>query len=340
MFMFLKLKIASGSKRIGAMICALAALMFSAVYFSEPASANNTAWYISPSDPFLQNWSLTNLITVDDNWDNVLAVNGYRGDDLTTATGTDPQTILADGAGTPLDVIANQSNPNTLATGGVAEFDGIANPTIALQGSGTADAPHIVILLNKESCPDTKFISISYKVRDIDGSADNAVQQVALQYRVGDVGNYINLPDAFVVDATEPNAATKVTNVVGNLPHLPVGMDRVFLRIITANAVGNDEWVGIDDITIGCFAPTAAGVPVSGRILNGKNNGVGRAIVSITDEFGVTKTARTNSFGYYRFEDVPVGRFYTVNVTGKGIVFTPKLISVDNSIENLDFYVD
>ena len=38
------------------------------------------------------------------------------------------------------DVNANQTNPNTFTTGGVTEFH-IANPTIALAGSGTAKAP-------------------------------------------------------------------------------------------------------------------------------------------------------------------------------------------------------
>ncbi|HEV7502680.1 MAG TPA: hypothetical protein VGQ33_21835, partial [Vicinamibacteria bacterium] len=89
--------------------------------------------------PFSQNWSNTGLITVDNNWGAVPGIIGYRGDDLTTATGTDPRTILVEGTGTPVNVIANQGNPNTLATGGVAEFDTIANPTIALNGSGTAD---------------------------------------------------------------------------------------------------------------------------------------------------------------------------------------------------------
>src|ERR1700754_1086730 len=74
--------------------------------------------------PFSQNWSASGLITTDDNWAGVPGIIGFRGDDLTTVTATDPQTILADGAGTPVDVIANQTNPNTQATGGVAEFDG------------------------------------------------------------------------------------------------------------------------------------------------------------------------------------------------------------------------
>ena len=68
--------------------------------------------------PFGQDWTDTGLISVDDDWSGVPGVTGYRGDDLTTATGTDPQTITADGSGTPVDVIANQTSPNTLATGG------------------------------------------------------------------------------------------------------------------------------------------------------------------------------------------------------------------------------
>ena len=35
---------------------------------------------------------------------------------------------------------------SNLTNGGVAEFE-IANPTIALQGSGTADAPNIILYL-------------------------------------------------------------------------------------------------------------------------------------------------------------------------------------------------
>ena len=79
-------------------------------------------------------------------------------------------------------MIANQTNPNTFTNGGVAEFDGIPNPVVALQGSGTADAPHLVLALDTTGLAN---VSVAYNLRDIDGSADNAVQPVALQYRVG-----------------------------------------------------------------------------------------------------------------------------------------------------------
>lgn len=197
--------------------------------------------------PFLQNWSDTNLLTTENDWSNVPGIIGFRGDDLTTAIGVDPQTILADGAGTPVNVLVNRTAPNTLTNGGIAEFE-IADPVVALQGSGTADAPHLVIRLNTTG---ETSIRVRYNVRDIDGSADNAVQQVALHYRVGGTGDYINVPEAFIADATTgPNEATLVTPVDVVLPPAADNQPLLELRIMTANAPGNDEWVGIDDIQI------------------------------------------------------------------------------------------
>ncbi len=320
--------------RLGVTTASLAILF---VGFSDSALANTIRWYISPSDPYVQTWSNTTAINADNDWSNFIAINGYRGDGLVTTPGVDPQTVLADGETTPINVIANQSNPNTLIPGGVAEFDGITNPTIALKGSDIASAPHLVIQLQKESCPDNKFISISYKLRDLDSTATNAVSPVALQYRVGTSGNYINVPSGYVADATNANSATKVTTVVTTLPHIPVSNVYVYIRILMTNAVGNDEWVGVDDINVACFTPTAASVNVSGRVMNEKS-GVSRATVLLTDELGNTMSVQTNSFGIYKFENLPAGRFYLVNVYAKRYFFEPRLLSLTDSIENYDIY--
>ena len=197
--------------------------------------------------PFGQNWNNTNLITTNGDWTNVPGIIGYRGDDLTGSTGTDPQTILADGATTPVDITANQINPDTITSGGIYEFE-IADPTVAFQGSGTADAPHIVLNLNTTG---SNNVTVYYNLRDIDGSADNAAQSVALQYRVGNSGDYTNVPAGFVADATTgPNEATKVTSVAAVLPANADNQPLVQVRVITANAVGSDEFVGIDDISV------------------------------------------------------------------------------------------
>ncbi len=193
-----------------------------------------------------QDWSNTNMITVDDNWTGVQNITGYRGDNLTSSSGTDPQTILGDGTNTPIDVNANQTDPAIFISGGVTEFE-IENPVVALNGSGTADAPFLLITLNTTGY---SALNLSYSVRDIDGSTDNAIQQVALQYRVGTSGNFINLPAGYISDATVSGTDTFVTKINVVLPDEVNNQPTVQLRIITSNAVGNDEAIGIDDIII------------------------------------------------------------------------------------------
>ncbi len=191
---------------------------------------------------FYQNWNNASLITADDNWSGVLSVTGYLGDD-TFVEGVDPQTVVTPYA--TVDVIANQSSA-TITTGGVAEFDGLADGVIALQGDGTADAPNLVVSINTIGRTN---ISISYNLRDLDGTTDNAVQPVALQYRIGNAGNFVNVPAGFVADATTgPSLATNVTPVKVTLPSAVDNLSLVQFRVITTNAVGNDEWVGVDNI--------------------------------------------------------------------------------------------
>jgi len=197
--------------------------------------------------PFSQNWANTGLITVNDNWSGVPGVEGYLGQNITTGTGVDPQTLLGvSGVANDLDVIANQTS-TSISNGGVAEFE-ITNPAVALQGSGTADAPYVVLYLNTTGATG---IAVSYNLRDLDGTTDNAVQPVALQYRVGGSGNFTNVPSGFVADATGgPSQATLTTAVCAVLPAAADNQAEVQVRVITSNAVGNDEWVGIDDIVV------------------------------------------------------------------------------------------
>ncbi|HYU40838.1 MAG TPA: DNA/RNA non-specific endonuclease [Vicinamibacteria bacterium] len=195
--------------------------------------------------PFSQDWTNTGLITTDDNWSGVPGVVGFRGDGLAGTTGVNPQSIVVES--TVVDVNANQLNPNTFTTGGVSEFH-IANPVVALQGSGTARAPYLQFHINTTGMT---AIHVAYSLRDIDGSTDNAVQPVALQFRVGASGNFTNVPEGFVADAsTGPSLATAVTPVSVTLPTTAENQPLVQIRVITTDAVGSDEWIGIDDIAI------------------------------------------------------------------------------------------
>src|SRR5215468_2283987 len=151
------------------------------------------------SGSFIQDWSNPSLITTNDTWTGVPSIEGYLGQDITTATGTDPRTLTGDSSvANDLDVIANQNN-TAITNGGVAEFDGIANPTVALQGSGTADAPYLILYLDATGREDVR---VQFNARDIDGTTDNAIQQVNVQYRIGDTGDWTNVPGGYIADAT------------------------------------------------------------------------------------------------------------------------------------------
>ena len=252
------MKIIKRELKTTALILAVILTIGAGYLASFKVEANNTA----QTPPFTQNWSTTTLITVDDDWSGVPGIVGFRGDDLNTTIGVDLQTVLGDGSMTPVDVNANRSDPDVFASGGLVEFDGIANPVVAFQGSATADIPHLVIYLNTTGFTN---IQVAYNARDIDGAAVDAAQQVNTQYRVGGTGDYANVPGGYIADASAPGA-TLVTPVSVTLPANANNQSLVEVRIMTGNTFGSDEFIGIDDINItgtggGTPTPTPAGTP-------------------------------------------------------------------------------
>jgi cysteine-rich repeat protein len=238
-------------------------IVVSIALFASPSLADTTP----QSLPFTQNWTNVGLITADDMWSGVPGIEGHLGRDITMVLAADPQTLVTESTvANDVDVIANQTMPNTQTNGGVAEFE-LADPTIALQGSGGADAAHILITVNTTG---VAFVRVAYSLRDIDGSTDNAIQPVALQYRVGTTGSFTNVAAGFVADAsTGPSLATLVTAVSALLPAQAGNQPVVQIRIITSNAQSLDEWIGVDNIAITSAAtnPSATGVAMPASAL-------------------------------------------------------------------------
>jgi hypothetical protein len=198
--------------------------------------------------PFSQNWSNAGLITANDDWSGVPGITGYLGnyDTVAAPTNVDPRTLLTPFVTNDIDVIANQTMVS-LTNGGVAEFDGIADPVVALNGSGTADAPHIIVYLNTTG---VSGINFACNIRDIDDTIDSSAQQVDVQYRVGGTGNYISVAGGYIADATSGPSTTMTTPLNLALPAAVDNQAMVEIRIMTTNAGGNDEWVGVDDINV------------------------------------------------------------------------------------------
>ena len=223
---------------------ALAAGLAGLLLMALPAQAGTAPATL----PFAQGWVDTGLISADDDWSGVIGIVGYRGDGLAGEPGSDPRGVSADGSGTPADVTANLTDPRAVGlAAGVAEFE-LADPVVAIQGSATASAPHLVLSLDTSG---RVGVSVRMLLRDIDASAHDAVEPVALQYRVGSSGPFAGVPGGYVADATSgPSEATRVSRLSVNLPAAADDQPVVQVRVLTTNAVGQDEWVGIDDIEV------------------------------------------------------------------------------------------
>lgn len=85
------------------------------------------------------------------------------------------------------------------------------------------------------------------------------------------------------------------------------------------------------------LAPTASNATVSGRVLNSNGRAIARAQVRYSDANGSVKTATTNQFGYFAFEEVEAGQTYVFQATAKGYTFAPQVISVNDDLTSLTF---
>lgn len=115
---------------------------------------------------------------------------------------------------------------------------------------------------------------------------------------------------------------------------IPATIDDTANTITTDNSITN-----FSDWTAFRLAPTAAAVDVGGRVLTEKGRGISRAVLSITDQSGNTRTTITNPFGYYRFIGIQVGQLYTISVAHKSYQFAEptRVIMINEAISNLDF---
>ena len=88
------------------------------------------------------------------------------------------------------------------------------------------------------------------------------------------------------------------------------------------------------------LAPTAASVYVSGRIRTAEGGGITNVRVILTDAMtSETFAALSSSLGYYRFEEIAVGRTYILSVSSKRYTFDPatRLLIIVDELTDEDF---
>ncbi len=85
----------------------------------------------------------------------------------------------------------------------------------------------------------------------------------------------------------------------------------------------------------------ASNVSVSGRVTRQGGQGIGGVYVFLIDTGGNIRTALTNPFGYYAFDNVATGQTYTIGATSKRYSFPPpSMVTVNDHISNLDIVAE
>jgi hypothetical protein len=90
------------------------------------------------------------------------------------------------------------------------------------------------------------------------------------------------------------------------------------------------------------FGPTAANAAISGRIVTANGSGIRNVIIQMTSGTGETKYAYSSSFGYYKFNDLPVGQTYVLSVLAKKYSFAnpTRVINLNEDLSGEDFVAD
>ncbi len=185
-----------------------------------------------------------------------------------------------------------------------------------------------------------------------DSSGDSTNTGIPIFYQPTDIRDVNPMLGALTID----NGGTTPTHaLLPGSPAIDKGLNALAVDPSSGNALvfdqrgvnfprirdGNGDGTAIVDI--GAFEfllrPTAAAVSVAGRVRNAFGRGINRALVTMTDSRGVTRTAYTNSFGYYSFADVEVGQTVIFDVRSKRYNFTQptQVISLDGNSSRVNF---
>lgn len=154
---------------------------------------------------------------------------------------------------------------------------------------------------------------------------------------VGDFSTLLLSINPALITGVYPTTYTQYSVTISGVPTPTNG--RIAFRYFVTN--GGPSGANSDNITVDTFqyiaAPTAANASISGQVLSPSGRGVSRAMVQMIDQNGNVRTANTNNFGFYRFEDVQVGANYIFNVFAKQYFFDSQIVNVVDNVQDLNF---
>ena len=182
-----------------------------------------------------------------------------------------------------------------------------------------------------DSFPDRLELRLS-----LNGASTNAG---ATATSVGDFTTVLVSVNPTLVTGVYPTTFTQFTGTITGLSTPTSGRFAFRYFVTNGGPTGvNSDLLSIDTVQFVEAVPTAASVLITGAVRTADGRGIPNATVQMADSNGTIRNTRTNSFGYYRFEGVEVGGSYVFNVSAKGHQFDSQIVSVQDNIQDLDFF--
>ena len=141
-----------------------------------------------------------------------------------------------------------------------------------------------------------------------------------------------------VTTVTNTNTNTGWVNHVVNLTAFRGQTVRLRFRTTVSLSLQGPGQIEIDAVSVQPLQPTAAKVSVSGMVQNAVGRKIRGASVFMTDSDGAQHLAVTNAFGYYTFNEIPLGSAL-LSVAVKRYTFaTPtRVININDTLADLNF---
>jgi hypothetical protein len=90
--------------------------------------------------------------------------------------------------------------------------------------------------------------------------------------------------------------------------------------------------IGADEVPVNSVSGNTS---IRGRLLTSTGRGLTNAIVAITNTItGEVRSARSTSFGFFSFQDLPVGDFYVLSVSSKRFAFNQQTFRLNGSLND------
>jgi len=179
---------------------------------------------------------------------------------------------------------------------------------------------------------------LSNPVATLGPDASGAVLTInRAQTLAGKLGVMIDKAPASPFAAGSRKVLMVVFDVVPGPPpstQITFGSDPVLSEVVNGTAASLATTFSVSPISL--LAPTAAGVQVSGTVVQRNGQPIRNARVSIADSAGFRHSAITSAFGQFRFDDIAAGQTYTIDVWAKGYVFTSRLITANDEITGME----